>query len=223
MNLEVTTPTLQTKLHRNAEGKAGFDWAELHRRLADSQAALKRRLSPSRAETQKILQRRARSLAQRRQKQTTSSDAHFEIVEFVLGPEHYGIESRHIREIHPLSEFTTLPCTPAFVLGLVNVRGHILSIIDIKKLFELPENGLTDLNKIIIVHGSRMELCILADAIVGVRSIAPEELHPALPTLTGIRAEYLKGITKDPLVVLDVERILADEKILVNERVSAAT
>jgi len=56
-----------------------------------------------------------------------------------------------------------------------------------------------------------------------VRSIAQEELHPALPTLTGIRAEYLKGITKDPMVVLDVEKILSDEKILVNELVSFAT
>jgi purine-binding chemotaxis protein CheW len=68
-----------------------------------------------------------------------------------------------------------------------------------------------------------MELGILADAILGVRSLALEELQPALPTLTGIRAEYLKGITKQPLVVLDVEKILSDEKILVNDGVSAAT
>jgi purine-binding chemotaxis protein CheW len=144
-------------------------------------------------------------------------------VEFVLGPEHYGIESSHIREIHPLSEFTPLPCTPPFVLGLVNVRGQILSIINIKKLFDLPEKGLTDLNKIIIVHANHMELGILADAILGVRSITVEELQPALPTLTGIRAEYLKGITKDPLAVLDIEKILSDEKILVNDGVDTTT
>ena len=144
-------------------------------------------------------------------------------MEFVLGPEHYGIESSHIREIHPLSEFTPLPCTPAFVLGLVNVRGQILSIINIKKLFDLPEKGLTDLNKIIIVHANHMELGILADAILGVRSITVEELQPALPTLTGIRAEYLKGITKDPLAVLDIEKILSDEKILVNDGVDTTT
>jgi purine-binding chemotaxis protein CheW len=146
-----------------------------------------------------------------------------EIVEFVLGPEHYGIESRNIREIHPLSEFTPLPCTPAFVLGLVNVRGQILSIINIKKLFDLPEKGLTELNKVIVVHANRMEVGVQADAVLGVRPIALEELRPDLPTLTGIRAEYLKGITKDSLVVLDVETILTDEKILVDEVVNAAT
>jgi purine-binding chemotaxis protein CheW len=68
-----------------------------------------------------------------------------------------------------------------------------------------------------------MELGILADAILGVRSITVEELQPALPTLTGIRAEYLKGITKDPLAVLDVEKILSDEKILVNDAVDSRT
>jgi purine-binding chemotaxis protein CheW len=159
-------------------------------------------------------------LAAQGRSEQASPELRLEVVEFVLGPEHYGIESCHIREIHPLNEFTPLPCTPAFVLGLVNVRGQILSIIDIKKLFDLPEKGLTDLNKVIVVHANQTELGILADAIVGVRSIAPEEVQPALPTLTGIRAEYLKGITKDPMVVLDVEKILSDEKILVNEAVN---
>jgi hypothetical protein len=111
-----------------------------------SQAALKRRLTPSAEEKQKILRARARSLAIGSAKRVTPQSLSLEVVEFVLGPEHYGIESSHIREIHPLSEFTPLPCTPAFVLGLVNVRGQILSIINIKKLFDLPEKGLTDLN-----------------------------------------------------------------------------
>lgn len=202
------------------EHKGEIDWAELHCRLNASRSALERRLAPSPEERQKILHARARLLAARGKAEPASAHPPVEVVEFVLGPEHYGIESCHIREIHPLSEFTPLPCTPAFVLGLVNVRGQILSIIDIKKLFDLPEKGLTDLNKVIVVHANYMEVGILADTIVGVRSIALEELQPALPTLTGIRAEYLKGITKDPMVVLDVEKILSDETILVNEAVS---
>jgi purine-binding chemotaxis protein CheW len=185
--------------------------------LDASRAALKRRLAPSLEDRQKILHARARLLATGIKAKATSTYSLLEVVEFILGPERYGIELSHIREIHPLSEFTPLPCTPPFVLGLVNVRGQILSIIDIKKVFDLPEKGLTDLNKVIIVKANHMEVGILADAIVGVRSIAQEELHPALPTLTGIRAEYLKGITKDPMVVLDVEKILSDEKILVND------
>lgn len=223
MSPESTTLELPTNSAPNARRKARLDWDELHRRLDASQAALQRRLSPSLEERRKILRARARLLAAGGKAEAMSPHLLLEVVEFILGPEHYGIESSHIREIHPLSEFTPLPCTPAFVLGLVNVRGQILSIINIKKLFDLPEKGLTDLNKVIIVRADRMEVGILADVIVGVRSIPLEELHPALPTLTGIREEYLKGITKDPLVVLDVENILSDEKILVNEAVDTTT
>ncbi len=207
----------------DAEYTGDLYWAGLRSRLDASQAAMERKLSPGPKEKREILQARTRLLAAWGKIEATAPDQLLEVVEFVLGTEHYGIELSHIREIHPLGEFTPLPCTPAFVLGLVNVRGQILSVINIKKLFDVAEKGLTDLNKIIIVHAHRMELGILADAIPGVRSIALKELQPALPTLTGIRADYLKGITKDPLVVLDVEKLLADESILVDEAVNAAT
>jgi purine-binding chemotaxis protein CheW len=207
-------------LHTNS--KAGFDWTGLHRRLDASRVSLQRKLTLGSQEKQQILRVRARSLAAGGKAETTSPGRFLEVVPFVLGSEHYGIESRHIREILPLTEFTPLPCTPSFVLGLVNVRGQILSIIDIKKLFDLPEKGLTNLNKVIVVQANHMELGILADAILGVRRIALEDLHPALPTLTGIREKYLKGITKDPLVVLDVVNILSDERILVNDQVETS-
>jgi purine-binding chemotaxis protein CheW len=105
------------------------------------------------------------------------------------------------------------------VLGIVNVRGRILPVLDLKKFFELPEQGLTDLHRIIRVSGNDLELGLLADVIVGVRSIAVDSLQSSLPTLTGIRADYLKGVSDERLVVLDVERILSDPKIIVHEEV----
>ncbi len=223
MRVENAIPKSLSALTAKAEHKEDLDWAELHRRLDASQAGLKRRLAPGPEEKQRILHARARLLATDARTETASLHSLLEIVEFALGSERYGIESSHIREILLLNDFTPLPCTPAFVLGLVNVRGQILSIINIKKLFDLPEKSLTDLNKVLIIHADHMELGILADAILGVRSIVQEELDPALPTMTGIRAEYLKGITKDSLVVLDVKKFLADEKILVNEMVNPAS
>ena len=70
-----------------------------------------------------------------------------------------------------------------------------------------------------MVRTSRLELGILADDIIGVRLIAPEEIQSSLPTLTGVRAEYLRGITSDRTVVLDAVRLLADEKLIVHETV----
>lgn len=220
MTLDITTKEFAANPTPNEGGKARFDWAELHHRLDASDAALERRLTPSPEDKQQILRARARLLASAGEAEATSPRLILEVVEFILASEHYGIASSHIREVHPLSDFTPLPCTPAFVLGLVNVRGQILSIIDIKKLFDLPAKGLTDLNKVIIVHAHHMELGILADVVLGVRSVTLKDLQPALPTLTGIRAEYLKGITKDRLIVLDVEKILSDEGILVNDTVA---
>jgi purine-binding chemotaxis protein CheW len=178
---------------------------------------MQRRLAPSVEERRTILRARARFLAQERKEDKELPQSPLEVVEFLLASEHYGIELTYISEIHTLSEFTPLPGTPAFVLGLTNVRGRILSVIDIKKLFDLPDKGLSDLNKVIVVRTHQMELGILADVVLGVRAIALNEFQTSLPTLTGIRAEYLKGITKDPLVVLDVAKILSDEKIVVND------
>jgi purine-binding chemotaxis protein CheW len=59
----------------------------------------------------------------------------------------------------------------------------------------------------------------LADVIVGVRSVAGDSLQPSPPTFTGIRADYLKGIGAERLVVLDIDRILSDPKIIVHEEV----
>jgi purine-binding chemotaxis protein CheW len=192
------------------------DWSEIHRRLETSRSALQQRLSPSVEQRRTILRARARLLAQEEKEDKELFESPLQVVEFLLASEHYGIDLAYIREIHALSELTPLPGTPAFVMGLANVRGQILSVIDIKKFFGLPEKGLTDLNKVIVVRTQQMELGILADVVLGVRAIGLSELQTSLPTLTGIRAEYLRGITKDPLVVLDVEKILSDEKIVVN-------
>ena len=99
------------------------------------------------------------------------------------------------------------------------MRGRILPVLDLKRFFDLPEKGLTDLHRIILIRGHDLELGLLADVIVGVRSVSLDSLQPSLPTLTGIRAEYLRGVTPDRLVVLDVAHILADPKIIVDEEV----
>ena len=112
-----------------------------------------------------------------------------------------------------------MPCTPPFVLGIINVRGQIVSVIDMKIFFDLPEHGLTDLNKVIIVHDEKMEFGILADSILGVRKIRREEIQPPLPTLTGVGAEYLTGVTKEPLVILDMAKILSSKNLVVHEEI----
>ncbi len=195
-----------------------IDWSEVHRRLEIAQAAIERGCTLTFEEKRKILKARAITLAQEPEEEAAAEE-YLEIVEFFLGYEKYGIDSSYVREVYPLKELTPMPCAPPFVLGIINVRGQILSVIDIKKFFDLPEKGLTDLNKVIILHSDSTEFGILADVILGVHSVSLSELQPSLPTLTGIRQEYLKGVTKERLVVLDAAKLLCDKRIIIHEEV----
>jgi len=171
-------------------------------------------------DAKQILRARAQALACISQ-HAPAAETLLEVLEFHLAQERYAVETRYVQEVHPLKELTPLPCTPPFVLGIVNVRGRILPVLDLKKFFDLPEKGLTDLHRIILVRGNDLELGLLADVIAGVRSIPADSLQPSLPTLTGVRSDYLKGVSAERLVVLDLACILADPKIIVHEEVDA--
>jgi purine-binding chemotaxis protein CheW len=206
--------------------RQSIDWADVRSRMEAIRLAIERGWKPDPDEKKKILKARAKNLSQEPEEKETV-EKYIEVVEFLLSYEKYAIESSYVREIYPLKELTGLPCTPPFILGIVNVHGQIISVIDIKKFFELPEKGLGDLNKVIILHSevpalSRvegMEFGILADVILGVRRIPLTDIQPSLPTLTGIREEYLKGVTGEQVVILDAGKLLSDKKITVHEEV----
>lgn len=163
---------------------------------------------------QDILKARAEALAQAPEQETPEC---IELVTFLLAYETYGIETAWVREVHPLKDLTPLPCTPPFVAGIVNIRSQVMSVIDIKKFFDLPEKGLTDLNKIIILSDGVMEFGILADAVLDVRNLPRQHIQPSLPTLTGIREQYLQGLTAERLIVLDAHSLLTSRAIIVHQ------
>lgn len=184
--------------------------------------------SSSQSSKHEVLRQRARELARENLDsgvEAKDADNHWEIVEFILGGEKYGIETSWVREVYPLRELTPLPGTPAFLPGIINVRGQILAVVDLKTFFDLPHKGLTDLNKVIIVRdqtadSTAMQIGILADEIIGVRALDTAGLQTELPHLGGVRAEYLRGVASEPgsdgpLIVLDIAAILNDKAILI--------
>ena len=207
----------QAKVKGNDE-RISIDWDEVHRRMEIAVMALEEGGVSSPKEKRKILKARAKALAHETEKERIPKEC-LEVIEFLLSGERYGVEAFYVREVYPLRELVPIPGTPAFVLGITSVRGKILSVIDIRKLFDLPEKGLTELDKIIVLQGNGMELGIHADAVTGMRSIALEEMQPPLPTLTGIREKYLKSITKEQVTILDMEKFFSDKGIIVHEEV----
>lgn len=192
-----------------------IDWTEVHRRLEKARLAIDSVPGPE--EKKRILRKRALAMAKEPEAQDRREHIYF--LEFLLAHERYGVESSYVREVWPLKDLTPVPCTPPFVLGIINIRGQILSVLDMKKFFNLPEKGLGELNKVIILESDDMELGVLADNIFGIRSLPLRGLQQTLPTLTGIGEEFLKGIAEDGLILLDTGRILSDRRILVNEEV----
>jgi purine-binding chemotaxis protein CheW len=207
------------QVRRKTAGKKASvtDWQEVRKRMDAAADLLNQGITPEKAK--QILKARAQELARETGREETAVKP-LEILEFLLAYETYGIELSYVCETVPLKDITPVPCTPPFVLGLINVRGRIVSVLDIKKFFDLPEKGLTDLNKVIIVRNNEMEFGILVDVICGVRTIPPAELQPSLATLTGIREEYLKGVTSDSLVVLDGKKLLMDRGIIISEEIA---
>lgn len=165
-----------------------------------------------------ILRARAQALAKASRSNDDLANL-ITVVEFRLAHERYALEAAYVREIFALKVLTPVPCTPPFVLGIVNIRGQIISVIDLKKFFDLPEKGLTDINRIIILRTPHLEVGVLTDAILGVNQMILAPLHPPLPTLTSFGKEFLKGVTPAGVIVLAAERLLADKRMIVHEEI----
>ena len=206
-------------MKRNVRVKTGktINWDEVYSRLETARVSTEI-TGPSSDDKKRILRERAREIAAEPPEKDSSAGS-IEVVEFTLSDERYAFETRHVSKVYPPGEITPLPCTPAFVYGIAYVKGEIISVIDIRKFFDLPERGLSNSNKIIILHSDEMEIGILADSISGVYSIALNKIEPSLPTLTGIREEYLAGVTKERVVILDGAKLLEDRSIIVHEEV----
>ncbi len=198
----------------DSAGRKTVDWSDVARRVEASGSKPRLTFEGRRS----ILRARARELA-RAEDRSRADRAGITVLEFALAHEKYGVEVSHVGEACIVKDITLLPGVAPFVMGIVNVRGRILSVIDLKKFFDLPDRGLADLNRLIILRREMTEIGILADAIAGVRTVAADLLQPSLPTLTGMREEYLKGIAPDGLIILDAARLLSDKRIVVHEEV----
>jgi purine-binding chemotaxis protein CheW len=195
-----------------------IDWVELHRRMETAGAGLQQpALDPEREAA--LLKARAAALASR-PVQPEQGEL-LECLEFELSGERYAVEMGFITETLPLGDFTPVFCTPPFVLGITNVRGRIISIVDLRRFFELPSIGLSDLNRVIVVGNGAMEFGILADAIPGITAVGRNELQPPPATCTGIREEFLSGVTNERLALLDMAKILCDRRMVVRDEVSS--
>jgi purine-binding chemotaxis protein CheW len=163
-----------------------------------------------------VLRERAKKFAIEPEQDIAIGDM-LEIIEFHLSGERYAFASIYIREVFPVKQLTTIPCTPSFVAGLTNLRGELISVIDLKCFFDLPPLELTSNARIILLQNQNMSFGILADEVIGVYNIPTHHIQTILPTLSGIRAKYLYGVTEDRLAILEASALLNDTDVIVNK------
>jgi purine-binding chemotaxis protein CheW len=164
-----------------------------------------------------VLKQRAKVLAKPHQKDDFK-DEYLEILIFKMANEKYGIETKYAREVYPLKDYTLLPCSPAYIFGLINVRRKILTVIDLKVLFGLKGES-SESSKIIIIQRNEKEFGLLTDGFEGIEKIPLNKIQLTLPTLTGIRQDLTKGVTLEKIIILDGNKLLSCKQIICEEMV----
>ncbi len=140
------------------------------------------------------------------------------VLTFDLGDECYGIPTEFVLEIaKSLPPIARVPCVPGWIAGVMNLRGDILTVVDLKKILEIGDSGDSPPGSIVVVQEGEKKVALLSENIRGVSDIPFGRIDsPMVPERKG----YLKGeavIEGAPLIILDMERLLSDERLVVDE------
>lgn len=138
------------------------------------------------------------------------------VIVFQLKDEEYGVEVDQVKSIEKLEHITRVPRTPKFVKGVINLRGVVTPIIDLRNRFGLEEALYSESTRIIIVAVGELEVGLIVDAANDVIDIPVNAIEPPPEVVGGIEAAYLRGVAKLDkrlLILLNLDKVLSTEEI----------
>ncbi len=141
-------------------------------------------------------------------------------LQFELDGEYYGVDILKVREINGMMDITAVLQTPVFMKGLINLRGKVVPVIDLRLKFGLSEAQYDERTSIIVIefksiHG-QVQMGIVVDTVSEVINIQAENIEPSPNFGARLKSEYIKGMakTKDRvIIILDIDLILTDEEL----------
>lgn len=140
------------------------------------------------------------------------------VIVFKLGSEEYGIEVDKVQTIERLMPITRVPKTYAFIKGVINLRGVVIPVIDLRGRFGLPEAEYTDQTRIIIVAVNEMEVGFIVDSASDVIDLNSDNIDSPPEVVGGIKAKYLRGVAKINderlLIMLNLSEVLNKSEII---------
>jgi purine-binding chemotaxis protein CheW len=190
-----------------------IDWERVRQRLARAARANEEvgRLSPERARA--VMDERARLLA-RPAAQAESDAAGLDVLAFAAG-ERYGVEARYVREVIRLPGVTPLPGAPEFLVGVVNLRGLILPVMDIRRILGEAAGELAERSWAVVLGEERAEFGLLAEEVEGLTALRADQVREPGATVGDRARGLLRGVTPAGLIVLDGAAWLRDPRLFV--------
>ena len=194
------------------------DWQDVHVRLERTQKAIHTGGVLPQEEIARILNSRALALAAPPEDAAPATQM-ISLLIFTLSGDRFGIETTHILEALDLQGLISVPCTPTFVVGVVNYKGRILTVLDLRRLLGLSGEGVTKGSKIVSVEAGDMTFGIAVDAVGGIMLVSAHKVTPPPEALTGPCLALTRGITEELITILDLDALARAPAILVNEQV----
>jgi len=145
----------------------------------------------------------------------SQKDETIQWVKFSLSGESYGIRVLKVQEIQRYSEISPIPGAPSYVLGIINLRGTVISVLNTRERFGLGEQAVTDDSRIVILEASNQIVGILVDSVAEVISIKASEVDVTPNVGNDETARFIDGVTNkdgELLILLDAEKILNAEE-----------
>lgn len=139
-----------------------------------------------------------------------------QLVTFKLDNEEYGVDIMQVQEIIRLGHIVRIPGAPPFVEGIMDLRGKVLPVVDLRRRFNLGSREHGTASRVVVVNIADMTLGLVVDAITEVLRLPKTAIEPPPRIVAGIDARFLKGIgrvDKRLLILLDLDRIFAEEEL----------
>lgn len=167
---------------------------------------------------QEILRERARRVATAAQED--NSIATREVLLARVQNERYMLPVESVLAVYEDSVVTAIPCVPSFVAGLVNLRGHLVPVLDLASLLNVTRSPDQVASTIVVAAGGDYQVGLLVDQANDVQAIAEEEILPVPITLELGHETYLQGVTVEGVALLNLSAILNDPTLIVDQMLS---
>ena len=147
--------------------------------------------------------------------ESSVGDTVIQLVTFRLKDETYGINVMQVQEVLRVSEIAPVPGAPGYVLGIINLRGNVVTVIDTRTRFGLPTGELGDASRIVIIESEQQVVGILVDSVAEVVELRQSQIDSAPNTGNEDSSRYIQGVAsrdEDLLIVVDVNKLLTEEE-----------